>query len=57
MERKYANHLIYREINEKTGEIYKITDISLIWRDKTEALVIEKGYYIAEDGTAYPNKK
>ena len=57
MERKYANHLIYRDINEKTGEIYKITDISPIWRDKTEALVIEKGYYIAEDGTAYPNKK
>ena len=57
MERKYVNHLIHRDINEKTGETYKITDISPIWRNKTEALVIEKGYYIAEDGTVYPNKK
>ena len=54
MEVKYARHMRNREINNKTGEVWKINDVPYTWRQKTVTLLDSEGYYIAEDGTAYP---
>lgn len=55
MVRKYARLLEERDINSKTGEVWKIDDVPNTWRDATIAKVEEDGYYFEEDGTV--NKK
>ena len=51
MVRKYARLLEERDINERTGEIWKITDVPNTWRAKTLAKIDEDGYEVLEDGT------
>lgn len=51
MDKKYARLLEERAVNEKTGDIWKITDVPRTWRTKTEARVIADGYTFDDDGT------
>lgn len=51
MVKKYAHVLEERQINDMTGEIWKITDVPKTWRKKTQNKVIEDGYVILDDGT------
>ena len=51
---KYTRLLEERDINAKTGEIWKITDVPTLWRAKVEAKIEEDGYIIDEDGTVIP---
>jgi len=51
MVRKYARLLEERDINERTGEIWKITDVPSTWRTRTQAKIEEDGYEVLEDGT------
>ena len=53
MVKKYARLLEEREINDKTGEVWKLSDCARTWRSGAEKKVIADGFYFAEDGTAY----
>lgn len=54
MVKKYSRHLEQRDINDMTGEIWKIDDVPRTWNKPTKEKVIADGYYFAEDGTAWP---
>lgn len=51
MVRKYTRVLEEREVNAKTGETWKITDVPTTWRTKVTNQVLADGYVINEDGT------
>ena len=51
MVNKYAHVLEERQINDRTGEIWKITDVPKTWRKKTQDKVEADGFIILEDGT------
>ncbi len=51
MVKKYAHVLEERQINDMTGEIWKITDVPKTWRKKTQDKVEADGFIILEDGT------
>ena len=51
MVNKYAHVLEERQINDRTGEIWKITDVPKTWKKKTEDKITADGYVILEDGT------
>jgi len=48
---KYVKVLEGRELNTRTGEIWKIDDVPSTWRKKVEKQIIADGYVILEDGT------
>lgn len=56
MVKKYARVLESREINERTGEIWKIDDVPNTWKAKTIAKIEADGYKIDEDGTVIPDE-
>lgn len=51
MVNKYAHVLEERQINDRTGEIWKITDVPKTWRAKTQDKIEADGYVVLEDGT------
>lgn len=51
MVNKYAHVLEERQINDRTGEIWKITDVPKTWRAKTQIKVEADGYVVLDDGT------
>ena len=51
MVKTYAHVLEERQINDMTGEIWKITDVPKTWRKKTQDKVEADGFIILEDGT------
>ena len=51
MVNKYARVLEERDINTKTGEVWKITDVPVTWRARVEARIDSDGYMVDEDGT------
>lgn len=54
MVKKYVRVLEERDINAKTGEIWKIDDVPATWRARVEAQILADGYIIADDGTVVP---
>lgn len=56
MKKKYVRVLEEREINPKTGEIWRINDVPTTWREQVRAQIEADGFYVADDGTVYPNE-
>ena len=54
MKSKYVRVLEERDINSKTGEVWKITDVPETWRAAVAAQIDADGYIIDEDGTVIP---
>lgn len=57
MVKKYVRVLEERDINAKTGEIWKIDDVPTTWRARVEAQILADGYIITDDGTVVPALK
>lgn len=51
MVKKYVTSLEGREINSRTGDVWKITDVPVTWRRKVEIQIIKDGYTFLPDGT------
>lgn len=51
MKKKYVKALENREINSRTGEIWKIDDVPSIWKAQVEDQIAADGYTILIDGT------
>lgn len=51
MVKKYVTALEGREINTRTGEIWKVDDVPVLWRTKVLKQIESDGYVILEDGT------
>ena len=51
MVKKYVIALEEREINSKTGEIWKISDVGTLWRSKVLEQITSDGYVVDTDGT------
>lgn len=49
---KYTRLLEERIVNDKTGYVWRITDVPRSWRNQTETKVLSDGYIFDEDGTA-----
>ena len=47
----YVRVLEERDIYDKTGQIWRIQDVPVLWRSKVRAKVFADGYIILEDGT------
>ena len=54
MVKKYVRVLEERDINAKTGEIWKINDVPATWRTGVLAQIEADGYIVDEDGTVIP---
>ena len=54
MKKKYVRVLEERDINAKTGEIWKINDVPATWRAGVLAQIEADGYIVDEDGTVIP---
>lgn len=54
MVKKYVRVLEERDINAKTGEVWKIDDVPATWRARVEIRIDTDGYMIDEDGTVIP---
>ena len=51
MKKKYVRALENREINSRTGEIWKIDDVPNAWKAQVETQIEADGYVIDDDGT------
>ena len=54
MKAKYVRVLEERDINSKTGEIWKIDDVPTTWRAAVTIQIEADGYIIDVDGTVIP---
>lgn len=54
MKKKYVRVLEERDINAKTGEIWKINDVPTTWRAGVLVQIEADGYIVDEDGTVIP---
>ena len=54
MKKKYVRVLEERDINAKTGEIWKVDDVPATWRTGVLAQIEADGYIVDEDGTVIP---
>ena len=54
MKKKYVRVLEQRDINAKTGEVWKIDDVPTTWRAAVEAQIYSDGYIVDDDGTVIP---
>ena len=48
---KYVRVLEERDINPKTGETWKVTDVPTTWRSRVIAQIEADGYEVMDDGT------
>ena len=51
MVNKYAHLLETREINEMTGNTWRLDDVPNLWKKKVLAKIEADGYIILDDGT------
>ena len=56
MVKKYVKALEEREINSRTGEIWKVDDVPNLWKAKVIKQIEDDGYVIKEDGTVEKNE-
>lgn len=54
MKKKYVRVLEERDINAKTGEIWRLDDVPTTWRTGVLAQIEADGYIVDEDGTVIP---
>ena len=54
---KYTRLLEERIVNDKTGYVWRITDVPRSWRSQTEQKVLSDGYTFDDDGTAIKGEK
>lgn len=51
MVNKYVHLLETREINPRTGEIWRVSDVPSLWYDKVIKKIQDDGYVVMDDGT------
>lgn len=56
MVKKYCTDLEARNINSKTGEIWTIFDVPILWNAKVRKQIATDGYKILDDGTVVPSE-
>ena len=54
MVKKYARLLEERDINERTGEVWKITDVPNTWNARVLVKIEEDGFIVDTDNTVIP---
>lgn len=54
MVKKYARLLEERDTNERTGEVWKITDVPNTWNARVLVKIEEDGFIVDTDGTVIP---
>lgn len=57
MVKKYSRVLEERDINAKTGEIWKVEDVPATWKARVLAQIEADGYVVDEDGTVIPRSE
>lgn len=56
MVKKYCTDLEERNINSKTGKIWTIFDVPVLWNAKVRKQIEADGYVILYDGTVVPSE-